>query len=592
MRKKLQIVPVLRQFIHWIVNAGAHKVNTVSERKDIQGMNIAWLFLMVIQVGSIIKFVTSSLHIATVGAIVFSCIMLGVHMLMHLGKINLAKILIISTMNVHCMVMAYCLGIRTHIIDFLLIIAIIPLYLFQTSQWKLILGGIGLSIVPYAGFILFREQFEQIDLPRNQQLAIDQSIAWLMMASIVALIYLMYRKNKNYEISAQQNADMLKAQKQLYEQILERIPIGIVTFDKDLRYTYINSAAVKDEEARAWMLGKTNEEYFRMRKLDVSGASKREEILHEAIERQESVEREEALVDRHGKHRTSIKGAAPVYNDDKSELLTLIGYSLDITSIKDAERQVREYAYELERRNEELQHFVYATSHDLKSPLRNIASHLQILQRRNKENLDGESLELINYTVQSVNHLNQLINDIYQYSVADRNDKPTETVNLINVVSTIVNDHRAAITERNAKVEYTNLPELKMAPSHISMVLTNLISNAIKYNQAEHPIVNVYSHESDTEYVFTVADNGIGISEEYHKQIFEIFRRLHTADTYEGTGVGLAICKKIVENYGGRIWVESEQSKGSKFRFSLLKSIVMPDYFTISTYDDHFAATG
>lgn len=575
-----------------IINAGAYKATSEREVKDIQGMNIAWLILLAIQTGCFLQHIANLSHFAAVGTFIFIASLFMVHAFMHMGKINTAKFLAIAFINANSIVMAINLGIRAHIIDFLLISAILPSYLFETKQWKMILAGITVSIGPYAVYTFFREDLRVSGLPMNEQLMIGGTSAWVMMFCVVTLIYLMYKKNKNYEQEAHSNEERLKAQKQLYEQILEQIPIGIVTFDKDLRYTYLNSAAVKDDNIRGWMVGKTNEEYFKMRGFDISGAHEREQILHEAMQKQAGVEHEETMPDRYGKVRTSIKGAAPVYNADKSELLTLIGYSLDITSIKEAERQVRDYALELERRNEELQHFVYATSHDLKSPLRNISSHLQILQRRNSNNLDADSQELINYTVQSVKHLNQLINDIYQYSVADRNDKPTETVSLVQVVSTIVSDHRTAINERDAKVVYGNLPELKMAPGHINMVLTNLISNAIKYNKSMHPTVHVYSHESDTEFIFTVADNGIGIPEEYHKQIFEIFRRLHTADTYEGTGVGLAICKKIIENYGGRIWVESEQGKGSKFCFSLLKTVVMPDYYSISPYDDIFAATG
>lgn len=575
-----------------IVNAGTYKASSERERKDMQGMNIALLILILIQVGCLFQSINSHSSLPVLGTSIFIVLLCAVHGLMHHGQVNASKFAAIAVINMHCVIMAVTLGIRTHIIDFLLISAILPLYLFETKQWRMILTGIAASIGPYFVYTLFKENLRPYGLPRAEQLLIGNTSAWVMMFCIVTLLYLMYKKNKNYEQEAQQNEARLMQQKKLYEQILEQIPIGIVTFDKDLHYTYINSAAVKDSEMRAWLIGKNDEAYFKHRNLDMKAADERMEILKAALDKRAVVEVEQTMTDRHGQLKSSLKGAAPVYNDDRTELLTLIGYSMDITSIKDAERQVRDYAQELERRNGELQHFVYATSHDLKSPLRNISSHLQILQRRNKENLDAESVELINYTVQSVKHLNQLINDIYQYSVADSNDKPTETVNLINVVSTIISDHRTAINERNAKVEYSNLPELKLAPSHISMVLTNLISNAIKYNQAQHPMVHVYSHESDSDYIFTVADNGIGIPEEYHKQIFEIFRRLHTADTYEGTGVGLAICKKIVENYGGKIWVESEQGKGSKFRFSLAKNIVAPNYYSISQYNEDLAATG
>lgn len=575
-----------------VINAGAYTANTERELKDIQGMNIAWVVLIGIQTGCLVQHISNMSVYSIIGTGIFIATLFVVHALMRYGKITAAKFSAILVINLNSIIMALMLGVRTHIIDFLLISAILPLYLFETKQWRMILMGIAVSIGPYAAYTFLRTELHPYGLPRAEQLMIGQTSAWVMMLCIVVLLYLMYKKNKNYEREAQQNEERLMEQKKLYEQILEQIPVGIVTFDNDLRYTYLNSAAVKDAEMRKWMKGKTNVEYFTKRNLDVAGAHERNKILLDAINERKGVEVEETLTDRHGNAKSSIKGAAPVFGAN-NELLTLIGYSMDITSIKDAERQVRDYAYELEKKNEDLRHFVYATSHDLRSPLRNIASHLQILQRRNKENLDGESLELINYTVQSVKHLNQLINDIYQYSVADRNDKPAELISLVGVVAEIVSAHRDTFTERKAYIDYGNLPELKLAPGHISMVLTNLISNAVKYNQAEQPRVHVYSHENDSEYIITVADNGIGIAEEYHKHVFEIFRRLHTSDTYEGTGVGLAICKKIIENYGGRIWVESEAGKGSKFSFSLAKNMVSTDYYTISPYNNEdLAATG
>lgn len=585
---------LVRKFWDTISNAGVEGALSKRDSKSIVGINRAWLVYVLIQAACLCLHIINGVTVSAVLTGIFIVLLIPVHILMRMGKINAAKITALIVINYNTVLMAIMMGVQTHLIEFLFLSAIMSLYLFETHQKRMLILGISVSLVPYAIYNLTKPLFYNYGLPYSVQLGIAETSAWVMMFCIIVLLYLIYNKNNAYEHDAQETETRLVEQKKLYENILEQIPVGIVTFDKDLRYTYLNSAAVKDDEMRAWMLGKTNMEYFVARNLDTAGAYERDKILHDAINKGTGIEIEETLTDRHGNMKSSVKGAAPVYGND-GELLTLIGYSLDITSIKDAERQVREYAHELERKNEDLRHFVYATSHDLKSPLRNIASHLQILQRRNKENLDGESLTLIDYTVTSVKHLNQLINDIYQYSVADNNEKPAENISLVKVVAEIVNEQRSIFAERNAKIEYSMLPELRLAPSHIGMVLGNLIGNAVKYNQSEHPMVHVYSHESDTEFIITVADNGIGISDEYHKQIFEIFRRLHTSDVYEGTGVGLAICKKIVENYGGRIWVESVAGKGSKFHFSLLKSLVMPqDDYIIGPFNElgELGATG
>jgi light-regulated signal transduction histidine kinase (bacteriophytochrome) len=238
---------------------------------------------------------------------------------------------------------------------------------------------------------------------------------------------------------------------------------------------------------------------------------------------------------------------------------------------------LKEYAIELERKNDDLHHFVNATSHDLKSPLRNIASHLQLQERKNINRLDADSLELIEHTVNSVKQLNRLIGDIYQYSVADRNDKPLEKTDMNELLEHTLREMSEIIAEKNAEVRCNILPILKVADTHMGMLFNNLVGNAIKYNTSMHPRVTVNCEITDEEYIFSVADNGIGIKAEYRKQIFEIFQRLHTSAEYAGTGVGLAMCSKIAENYGGRIWVESEPGQGSVFYFSLSKSIADPE---------------
>ena len=211
-----------------------------------------------------------------------------------------------------------------------------------------------------------------------------------------------------------------------------------------------------------------------------------------------------------------------------------------------------------------------------------------MLARRNAGKLDEDSVSMIAHAVKSVKHLNQLIHDIYQYSIADHKDKPTELTNLNKVLSEVVKQAEDVICERDAAIQFSNLPKVQVAPGHMNMLFSNLIGNALKYNKNAHPKVKVDFMENENDYIFSVADNGIGIAPRYTEQIFEIFKRLHSSSEYEGTGVGLAICNKIVSNYGGKMWLHSELGTGSIFYFSLSKKVVQAKQsqdFKIEVFD-------
>ena len=555
------------------------------ERKDLILLNRAWFILLLVQSAVLISNFVRGLERSGWISVSYVVGLLLIHPLLRYGKINMGKIAAIVVININTLLMGFFLGMETHATDFLLLAALMPLYFFETKNSKLIFWGIALSLGPYVIYQYVAPYFIQYALPVADQLNLYRSTTAMKVMRLSVLLYLIYHKNSLYEKEVSEKEEQLIGQKKLYECILDQIPVDIVTFDRDLKYTYINSTAISDPKMREWMVGKTNLDYFKYRDLDMKKGFERDRILHLALEKETATQIEEALVDHHGKTKYSIKGASPIYSENK-DLLCLIGYSLDITGIKEAEFKLKEYAIELERKNDDLHHFVNATSHDLKTPLRNIVSYLQLLKKKN-QGLDEDSLSLISHTVKSVKHLNKLISDIYQYSVADRNDKPAEVTNLNHLVRETLLQMETEIAEKNAEIKYAGLPVLKIAPSHLCMVFTNLVSNALKYNSSTHPVININCTTAEDEFVFAVADNGIGIQPEYSEQIFEIFRRLHTPDEYEGTGVGLAICNKIIENYGGRIWVESEHGNGSTFYFSLAKKFVDPDSvesFKISEY--------
>ena len=479
--------PQLSLLWNRISSTGIAYAGNERERKDIILLNRTWIVLMLTQVACLVSHLINGLERSAYMTAAFLAGLSVIHFYIKTGKVNSAKIAAIAVINVNTVVMGFFFGVQSHVIDFLLLTALLPLYFFDIRNKKLIFWGVAISVIPFVIYHLTAAGLAGYALPEKEQLMMFKMTTWEKVCCLVILLYLIYNKNDNYEKEVQEKEMQLAGQKKLYELMLEQIPVDIVTFDKQLRYTYINSTAVKDRELREWMIGKTNVDYFKARNLDMQIATSRDKLLHDALVKEEPVEIEESYVDRHGKKCHSLKGATPLYNEDKSELLCLIGYSLNITDIKEAEQKLKEYAIELEKKNEDLHHFVNATSHDLKTPLRNIASYLQLIERKNAALLDDDSRSMMAYTVQSVKHLNQLINDIYQYSIADRNDKPVEITDLNTVLDKILMEMETVIAEKSAEIKFSKLPVLKAAPSHMGMIFSNLLGNAIKYNNSGKP---------------------------------------------------------------------------------------------------------
>lgn len=246
----------------------------------------------------------------------------------------------------------------------------------------------------------------------------------------------------------------------------------------------------------------------------------------------------------------------------------LVAVFIIINKRTEEERYLKNAVTELERVNEGLRQFAYVTSHDLKTPLRNISTYLQLLKRKNQ--LDVESVEMVDSAVKSVKQLNQLITDIFLYTTTDFKNEKEEWVDLSELLQQIKEDTTAIFNEQQGQLLLPpQLPKIKMNATQALQVFSNLIGNAIKYNRSKAPIVQLSCHSDEAYYTFTVTDNGIGIEEKYQHQIFELFKRLHTKEEYEGTGIGLAMCKKIIESHGGTIRVESTPGKGSSFIFTI-----------------------
>lgn len=262
---------------------------------------------------------------------------------------------------------------------------------------------------------------------------------------------------------------------------------------------------------------------------------------------------------------------------DSDEIDSMAGVLIDITEHKSSETQLRQLAEKLSASNKELEQFAYVASHDLQEPLRMVASYVQLLQRRYKGQLNNEADEFINYAVDGVQRMKSLINDLLAYSRVNTQVLKLENVDCNSVLNQVMINMRATIDETSAKIIFENLPVIQANPLLMNQLFQNLLSNAIKFRGNKTPVINITAKQTGNEWLFTFKDNGIGIEKDYLEKIFVIFQRLHNVTEYPGTGIGLAICKKIIEKLGGHIWVESEPEKGSAFNFTVpIKEIEVP----------------
>ena len=232
-------------------------------------------------------------------------------------------------------------------------------------------------------------------------------------------------------------------------------------------------------------------------------------------------------------------------------------------------KALEESIAELARSNADLQQFAYVASHDLKEPLRMVASYTQLLARRYKGKLDSDADEFIGYAVDGANRMQRLINDLLAYSRVTAQGQVFEEVDCNVVLEEVLSNLRVAVEESRAVVTHAPLPTVMADGRQLGQLFQNLIGNAVKFRGEEPPQIHLSAERRPNEWLFSVRDNGVGVDPQYAERIFVIFQRLHNREEYPGTGIGLAICKKIVERHGGRIWVVSQTGQGATFHFTL-----------------------
>jgi len=261
--------------------------------------------------------------------------------------------------------------------------------------------------------------------------------------------------------------------------------------------------------------------------------------------------------------------ATSLLRDGTGRPMSLAGIAKDISEEKKAQDRLKRTLKDLERSNRDLEQFAYVASHDLQEPLRMVSSYTQLLARRYKDALDKDANEFIGYAVDGAKRMRELLEGLLALSRVGRRGKPFARTECRDVLASVLKNLEILIGENDATITCNELPTIMADEGQMAQLFQNLIANAIRYRGEAAPEVRVSAERRNGNWEFSVRDNGIGIAPEHYERIFEMFQRLHGLGEYPGTGMGLAVCKRIVERHGGNMWVESEPGKGSTFRFTI-----------------------
>ena len=371
--------------------------------------------------------------------------------------------------------------------------------------------------------------------------------------------------------------DRIKSERNLLRTLIDNLPDTIYIKDIAARKIISNKndynfIGFKHEED---VLGKTDLELFK----DETARTGYNHDIEVIKDGKALINFEHYVIKNDGSAMWLLTTKVPLKNNE-NKIIGLLGIGRDITDIKEAQERIKNVNHELETSvqqlqisNKELEQFAYVASHDLQEPLRMITSFLTQIEKKYNNVLDDKGKQYIYFAVDGAKRMRQIILDLLEYSRIGRHDVELEVVNLMDIISEIQSLYRKQIDEISAKIEMSDLPKILSYKTPIRQVLQNLISNALKYHtKGIRPEIKLGVEDNGNYWQFYVKDNGIGINEEYFQKIFIIFQRLHNKEEYAGTGMGLAICKKIVDSLGGNMWVEANSIQGSCFYFTIPKA--------------------
>jgi PAS domain S-box-containing protein len=371
-----------------------------------------------------------------------------------------------------------------------------------------------------------------------------------------------------HDITAQREAEeRVRESEELYRQTFRLAASGIAHVGLDGRFLKVNRSLCDIlGYAEGELVGRSVKEISHPDDKDLTDAQRAR--VHEG--EIDSVRFEKRYIRKDGS-TVWVELAVALARDPHGHPQYEIAMFDDITERKRAEAALREAHEELKRSNSELEQFAYVASHDLQEPLRMVSSYTQLVQKRYGERLDADAKEFMAYVVDGAARMKQLIEDLLAYSRVGTKGREFRPTPVENALRRAVTNLRAAIDESGAQITHDPLPTVSADETQLAQLFQNLIGNAIKFRGPEKARIRIEAREEPSEWRFAIADNGIGIEPQYFERIFMLFQRLHAKGDYPGTGIGLAICKKVVERHGGRIWVESEPGKGSRFIFTLPK---------------------
>lgn len=372
-------------------------------------------------------------------------------------------------------------------------------------------------------------------------------------------------------LERQQAEEELRESESLYHSLVDHIPLCVARKDMEGRFTFVNKSLCNlFRMTSEQIIGQTNYELFGV------DTAERHRVWEEQLtvsgnagEFQESVRLPNGLEFYIQKIKT------PIYGSD-GEVIGFQSLFWDMTAQKKTEEERNRYAAELERSNRDLEQFAYSVSHDLQAPLRTIASYCQLLQRRYAGQLDADADEFLEGSVEGARRMKRLLDDLLTFSRITTDTRPFSETDCNVVVSEVRNNLELQIRETGAELTCDQLPVVVGDRSQLMQLFQNLIGNAIAYRSDLPPRVHISSEALPNEWVFCVKDNGVGIEPRQHERVFQVFQRLFAEHERPGSGIGLSICKRIVERHEGRMWLTSEPGKGSEFYFTIARQPAQP----------------
>jgi len=364
----------------------------------------------------------------------------------------------------------------------------------------------------------------------------------------------------------QKKEERLRESESLYHSLVDHIPLCVARKDLQGTFTFVNPAM-------ADMLGREPNELVGLTDYDLfekERADKYRQDDEQVARSGRLLELDETVPLRDGSVAYIHTLKTPTYDAEGRIIGTQLAF-WDFTQQKQAETERNRYAAELERSNRELEQFAYSVSHDLQSPLRTVASYCQLLQKQYQDALDDEAHEFLSGAVDGARRMKRLLDDLLSYSRVTTQAAQFLPADATAVLKEALNNLQAAIDENEAELSHDELPRVVCDATQLMQLFQNLIGNAIRYRRQEPPRIHIGVEEQPSAWKFSVRDNGVGIEPRHQDRIFQVFQRLYAEHEIPGSGVGLSICKRIVERLGGRIWVESEPGHGSVFHFTLPK---------------------